>query len=382
MLDCQKDQFSLEEDITYLNCAYSGPLPKVVEKAAQKGLLQKAKPYLMKGSDFFEETEEVRKVYARIIGVKDPKRIVSIPAASYGMAIVAHNVSLSSDQNIILVDEQFPSNVYSWKRLATENKAELRTVKPPQGTNERGKNWNLAILKSIDSKTRLVSMPHVHWADGTLFDLIAIRKRCDEVGALLIIDGTQSVGALPFDVEKIRPDALICAGYKWLMGPYSTGLAYFGSYFDNGIPIEENWINRFESENFANLVNYQDNYQEGALRYEVGQHSNFILMPMVHEALKCIESWGIQNIQDYCQNISKDAIIKLKAAGFEVEDAAYRSHHLFGVRIPKTMNMETIKQKLEKNKVFVSFRGSAIRVSPNIYNTKADMDKFVSIISA
>ena len=381
MLNCQKNQFSLEEGFTYLNCAFMGPLPKVVEEAAQKGILQKKHPYLMKGSDFFEEMEEVREVYARIIGAKDPKRIVKISASSYGVAVVTHNISIESEQNIILVDEQFPSNVYSWKRLAEENNAELRTVKPPQDTKQRGKDWNLCILKSIDSKTKVVSMPHVHWADGTLFDLIAVRKRCDEVGALLIIDGTQSVGALPFDVEKIRPDALICAGYKWLMAPYSTGLAYFGSYFDNGKPIEENWINRFESENFAALVNYQDKYQEGALRYEVGEHSNFILLPMLHEALKCIESWGVQNIQDYCQSITKEAIEKLKLAGFEVEDTAYRASHLFGVRIPKTMNMETIKQKLEKNKVFVSFRGSAIRVSPHIYNTKADMDKFVSIIS-
>ena len=197
----------------------------------------------------------------------------------------------------------------------------------------------------------------------------------------MIIDGTQSVGALPFDVEKIRPDALICAGYKWLMAPYSTGLAYFGSYFDGGKPIEENWINRFESENFAALVNYQEEYQAGALRYEVGEHSNFILLPMLHQALKCIESWGVQNIQDYCESITKEAIEKMKLAGFEIEDEAYRSHHLFGIRLPESMDMDVIKKKLEKNKVFVSFRGNAIRVSPHIYNTKADMDKLATIIS-
>lgn len=378
---CQKDKFSLAEDITYLNCAFMSPLPKLVEQAAQKGISQKAQPYLMTGNDFFEETEQVREVYARIIGTKEPKRIVSIPSSSYGIAVVAHNVSIKSDENIILVDEQFPSNVYSWKRLAKENQAELRIVKAPQTNLERGKKWNSLIIEAIDSKTRIVSMPHVHWADGTLFDLLAVRKRCDQVGALLIIDGTQSVGALPFDVAKIRPDALICAGYKWLMAPYSTGLAYFGDYFDNGNPIEENWINRFESDNFADLVNYQDKYQEGALRYEVGQHSNFILMPMLHQALKCIESWGVQNIQDYCQNITKEAIKKMKVAGFEIEDEDYRASHLFGIRIPQSMNMEVIKNKLAKNKVFVSYRGNAIRVAPHIYNTKADMDKLVAIIS-
>ena len=107
-------------------------------------------------------------------------------------------------------------------------------------------------------------MSHIHWADGTLFDLKAIRQRTRDVGALLIIDGTQSIGALPFDIQEIQPDALICAGYKWLMGPYSLGLAYLGEFFDEGIPIEENWKNRHNSHHFARLVNYEDKYQPHA----------------------------------------------------------------------------------------------------------------------
>ncbi|HBX65139.1 MAG TPA: aminotransferase, partial [Balneolaceae bacterium] len=92
-------------------------------------------------------------------------------------------------------------------------------------------------------------------------------------------------------------DALICAGYKWLMGPYSIGLAYYGPALDDGNPVEENWINRYESENFANLVNYNDEYQPGALRYEVGEHSNFILVPMMLKAVQQLNQWGVENIQ-------------------------------------------------------------------------------------
>ena len=110
----------------------------------------------------------------------------------------------------------------------------MQAISPPSILNGRGKEWNERILNSIDTKTKLVSLGHVHWADGTLFQLTDIRKRTKEVGALLVIDGTQSVGALPFDVDVIQPDALICGGYKWLMGPYSLGYAYYGEYFDQG----------------------------------------------------------------------------------------------------------------------------------------------------
>ena len=114
--------------------------------------------------------------------------------------------------------------------------AEMRTVHPVNTGMNRSATWNQAILDSIDEKTALIALPELHWADGTRFDLKNISKKGHSYGARLIIDGTQSIGASPFDVMDIRPDALICAGYKWLTGPYSLGLAYFGPIFDNGTP--------------------------------------------------------------------------------------------------------------------------------------------------
>jgi len=158
------------------------------------------------------------------------------------MATVARNLGIKPGEKIIVAAEQFPSNYFPWQRIAQENSAEVIVVAPPAELVSRGKIWNDRILDAIDSTTRAVAIGNIHWADGTLFKLEEIRKRTRDVGALLIIDGTQSIGALPFDVMQIQPDALICAGYKWLLGPYSIGLAYYGEYFDNKQPIEENWI--------------------------------------------------------------------------------------------------------------------------------------------
>lgn len=213
-----------------------------------------------------------------------------------------------------------------------------------------------------------------------MFDLIAIRKRANEVGALLIIDGTQSVGALPFDVEKVHPDALICAGYKWLLGPYSIGLAYYGEYFDEGKPVEENWINRKNSENFTGLVNYETNYQSGALRYEVGEHSNFMLVPMLLKALEQLNMWKPENIQEYCRAITKRTIDELVEMGFWIEDEAYRTSHLFGIRLPLELELQKVKEHLLKEKIYVSYRGDAIRISPNVYNTKDDLKKLLTTL--
>jgi selenocysteine lyase/cysteine desulfurase len=200
------------------------------------------------------------------------------------------------------------------------------------------------------------------------------------VGSLLVIDGTQSVGALPFDVEQIQPDALICGGYKWLMGPYSLGLAYYGPYFNDGKPVEENWINRKRSENFAALVNYQNEYQPGALRYEVGEHSNFILIPMLLAALKQINAWKPKNIQQYCSKIASGAIAELRERGFWIEEENNRANHLFGVRLPEGIDRDRLKNRLQKNNISVSFRGDAIRVSPNVYNRESEMRKLAQVL--
>lgn len=380
MLSCKRSKFSLPRNSTYLNCAYMAPLLSSVEKAGIRGLRLKRNPSDVAPSDFFEQSSHVRRSFAAMIHCAQENRVAIIPSVSYGMATVAKNILIEKHQRIVVAAEQFPSNYYSWKRLADENGASVVAVGPPSEPEGRASKWNERILEAIGPATRIVAISHVHWADGTKFDLREIRKRTREVGALLIVDGTQSVGALPFDVRDIDPDALVVAGYKWLLGPYGIGVAYFGKEFDNGIPLEENWINRINSEDFGGLVNYRDDYQEGSLRYEVGEHSNFILIPMLLKAMEQLNRWGPANIQEYCRNISAEAIKELSENGYWIEDEAFRGHHLFGIRIPQGRDLVRLKQSLLKKNISVSFRGDAIRVSPNVYNTPEEMHRLAKVL--
>lgn len=377
MLANQSFKFNLPDNQIYLNCAYMAPMLKSVEEAGIEGIRRKRNPAIVTPQDFFTDTELLRKEYGKLINTTEHERIVVIPSVSYGIATVANNVEISKGENIVTMGEQFPSNYYPWKKLCDRQGAELKVVKAPESNNDRGKTWNERVLDAIDKNTKVVAMAHVHWADGTKYNLKAIRKRSREVGALLVIDGTQSVGALPFNVQDIEPDALICAGYKWLFGPYSIGLAYYGEYFDKGTPIEENWINRAKSEDFASLVNYEDQYQPGALRYEVGEHSNFILVPMLLEALKQINEWGPANIQTYCRSVTEAALKRLEGKGFHIENNDFRGEHLFGIRVEKGLNQERLKVLLAQENILVSLRGNAVRIAPHTYNSPQDMEKLV-----
>ena len=377
MLTNQKEKFRLPETVTYLNGAFMSPLLRSVEKIGHEAVSQKCLPFEINADDFFMGTENLRKVFADFIAAPDFLNTAIIPSVSYGIATVANNIKLTPGDEIIIVEAQFPSNVYAWQKIASKNNASVKVIAPPDTFESRGKIWNQNIINAITPKTALVAIGPAHWADGTLFDLKTIREKTKLHNALLIIDGAQSIGALPFSVKDIQPDALITVGYKWLLGPYGLGMAYYSDAFNDGEPIENNWINRFNSEDFTQLVNYQSDYQPKAGRYNMGECSNFNLVPMLTKSLEQLVEWKPENIQDYCENISKEAIKELRNLGCFVEDKTYRANHLFGVYLPKHIKLDKLKARFKENNIYVSYRGDAIRVSPNVYNSENEFEKFV-----
>ncbi|MGB6269781.1 MAG: aminotransferase class V-fold PLP-dependent enzyme [Olleya sp.] len=378
-LQHQKHLFDIPEEVTYLNIAAQSPSFKAIYEAGLEGLQQKNRPHTIGLSDYFEPVIELKKLFAKLIDEDDYNRVVTIPSVSYGMATVANNIKLNPGDEIIVIDEQFPSNYYSWKKLANNYDATIKTITKPK--NDPSKLWDDLILEAITDKTALVAIGNIHWSNGNLFNLKAISKKAKQHNALLIIDGSQSIGALPFSIKEIQPDALICAGYKWLFGPYGCAFAYFGPYFDNGNPIEENWSNRLNSEDFSVLTNYESQYKPLANRYQVGQSGNFIYIKMQIAALKQVIAWTPKAIQEYCKVISAEAVKELKALGCEIENDTYRTHHLFGIKLPEGLDLNILKKDLFNKNIFVSFRGKYIRVSCHLFNTAEDFKPLTACLS-
>jgi selenocysteine lyase/cysteine desulfurase len=380
-LTCQKHLFSLDPDVHYLNGAYMSPQLTSVEEAGLRALQRKNRPNGIAPQDFFGDPERLRRLFAQLVGAS-AEAVALIPAVSYGMAVIAKNLPAKAGQKIVLAESQFPSNVYPWLTLAKEKGLDIETVTMPKASEQRGLHWNERLLEAIDGRTALVAIGHIHWATGTIFDLQKIATKVHAQGGLLVVDGTQSVGALPMDVHDLGLDALICGGYKWLMGPYSLGYAWFGAAFMEGQPLEENWISRHDSQNFARLVDYQSSYQPGARRFDVGERSNFILVPMGIAALEQLLLWQPARVQAYCGELLRDAVPQWQAAGFGVDDAAWRAAHLFGIQLPAHVEAADLQQKLRTRNVQVSVRGDFVRISPNVYNDAADVSALTAVLTS
>ena len=367
-MENQSHLFQLEQDVHYLNCAYMSPLLKAVEKQAISEIEKRRNPQNLTLADFFDPVSEVKKLFSNLIGGDDPDRIAIVPSASYGLATAALNMPARKGGKIVLLEGQFPSNYYVWKKRADSSGMKLEIVNKPTGQT----SWSEKVLNTISPDTAAVVIAPVHWADGSKFDCSSIGERCKETESYFILDGTQAIGASEFDIGESRADALICAGYKWLMGPYSFGLAYYGPKFDNGNALEENWFSKVGSDDFANLVDYQEEFRPKAWRYNVGECSNFIYIKMMIAALKQIMEWSPSSIQNHCAEISSSFIGRISEMGFSLDAPDNRARHLFGILPTKTFSWEEFNRCCTEKKVLVSHRGPYIRVSPHLYNTAED----------
>lgn len=375
MLTCQRDRFSIPEGEHYLNGAYFAPLLRAAEEAALRRLQELRLPR-MTSDDFFEESDRLRELFARLIGSDAPQRVAILPAVSYGISVAARNAEVAPGRNVVLTGEQFPSNVYAWLRLAERERLRVRRAARPAAPDAGGDAWTVRILEAIDADTAVVALPHVHWTDGTRFDLPRIARRAREVGAAVVVDGSQSIGALPFDVNEVRPDAVICAGYKWLLGPYSLCVGWFGPRFDGGEPLEETWIARRGSDDFRGLVDAAHEYLPGAVRYDVGERSNFLLLPMLIAGLEAVLEWGPERIQAYCRTLLAELMARARERGAlaEPDRQPARAEHILGLPLPPESDPGRVGKRLAARRVHASLRGRALRISANVYNRQADVE--------
>jgi len=373
MLPCQRHLFDIPEDVAYLNCAYMSPLMRPVIEAGNVALARKAHPWELTPDQFFTGSEEFRATAARLIDAPaDCVAIVS--SASYGIATATRNLPLSKGQSILVLEEQFPSNYYAWQRLADEHGAAFKIVVWPDDGD-----WTAAVLNSLTADVAIAALPNVQWTSGGKLDLVRIGAACRKIGSALVLDLTQSLGALPFSIREVQPDFAVAANYKWLMGPYTTGLLYVAPQWHGGRPLEENWIQRSNARDFASLILYTDKYDAGARRFDMGERSNFALLPAATRAIKQLLEWGVAQISETAGALNRQLAAAAAEVGFSSPPEDLRAPHYLCLRRKAGIPAE-LPDILARQKVFVSVRGSSVRVTPHFYNSATDGDRLIACL--
>ena len=369
----QRHLFEIPDGVAFFNCANLAPQLRSVRKAGERALARNARPWEIASSDWFTDVERLRALFARLDG-GDADGVALVPSTSYGLAVAALNLDARPGSRVLTIARDFPSAVYTWRSFAHRTGAEVRTV-----AREAHQSWTEALLEAIDERVAVVAVPNVHWTDGSLVDLWAIAERARSVGAVVAIDATQSLGAMPLDVRALDPDFVVAAGYKWLLGPFGLGYLYVAERHRDGRPLEENWILRAGSDDFARLTDYRDDYQAGARRFDVGERTNFTLVPMAIAALEQLLDWQVDRIAGalaiHTGRIEREAA----ARGLLPLPAGERGPHMLGIRVPGSTS--TLAPALAARGVYVSVRAGLVRVAPHAYTSEADIDLLLDALA-
>lgn len=370
-----RDAFDLPRDVVWMNCAQMSAMHRSVADAGRRGVDRKRRPWETPPARFFDEVERARSLFADLAQC-DADGVALTPSASYGLAVAARNLPARAGQTILLVERQFPSNVYAWRRLAAETGAEIVTVRrAPDGAVTE------PLLQAIDERTAIVACGGVHWSDGTPIDLTAVSRRAKSVGAAFVVDLCQALGATDLDLGAIAPDFAAAPMYKWMLGPYASAFLYVDAKWRDGRPLEESWVNRANAEDFAGLVDYTDAYAPGARRFDMGEKAKFHTLPMTVAALELLCAWRPARIAAALQAVNDRLAGALEMRGFDVPARALRSPHYFGVGLPPGAP-DDLAARLAASNVFASVRGGRLRIAPHLWIDAEDEARFVAAIDA
>ena len=394
--------------VAYFNNASSTRLPPSVLAAGQRALHSQACPWDAPSHDAQDDLKQIRRLFAKLIGslCVDGSDVTICPSTAFAITLAAHNLrrtgKIRPNSKILLIQDQMPSAVYPWQEICHFVEGLELLVVPYPETKERG--WTELILEQLQDAEQNISvacLPQCHWADGSLIDLVKVSEACQSCNVSLVIDATQSIGAMPFSVQEIDAELVSCSVHKWLLAPHGCSLCYVNPRnHDAWLPLDQHdrarlcnenplWdveTNKLRSGRIQDGAGYSEEFVHGARRLDAGGRPNPILMPMLRAALEILARYGdIERIQSKISEINDQVLEGAMQMGFTTSPGP-RAGHILGLRpgsdelkaklTPEAM-LEICK-RLQAKGIFISARCGAFRISPYINTTEDEVKQLLA----
>jgi len=376
--DWKKEWFEIE-DATYLNTSAHAAMPRVTLRAVQNSIEANKFPHHIDDDVFFEAPIRIRASLSKMIGAR-PEEIAVTSGAGTGVAAVAHLLTWKPGDEVITAKGEFPVQYATWKPMEEREGVKLTIVAPRDCFITADD-----LIAAMTPRTRVVSVSHVRFDDGSLLDAARVAAACHAQGALLVLDVSQSCGAVPMNVKNLDADFLVCAGYKWLLSPYGTGFFWVKSeHQDTGRPGPFSWTSQATDSFFA--MRYVDpKPSRSAKRWDSGEaatYFNFNLAAMdasvdfvLRAGPELVREHNRKLLELLFEHLPKDCVVASPL------DSTQRGPcGSFTARTPeKTVE---VYQKLQKEHVVVAMREGKIRVSPHLFNSERDIDRLISVVTS
>jgi len=360
-LDELRQEFPLTEELTYLNHAATSPLPGRT-RAAMTSFIE-TRRFVRRAREEYETLDQdLRQALGQLINAS-PEEIALVQNTAEGINIAAHAIPFQPGDNVILCDMEYPANVYPWLNLERRG-VEARIIPHREG--------GLALddlEATIDERTKAIAVSSVEFLTGFRNDLQSIGKLCRARGIYFVVDGIQSLGAIPLDVRECQIDLLSCGGPKWLMGPCGQGFLFCRQeLLEEMIPA---YAGATSVVDFLNFRDYDLTFLPDAKRFELGTN-NLVGEVGLLASVNLLLEVGIEEIRRWTLHLTGVLIEDLQERGYQIA-SCLRPEHRSAIISFTTPDVEAAYEKLIANKVIVALRENYIRVSPHCYNTEEEV---------
>jgi cysteine desulfurase/selenocysteine lyase len=362
------------DDAVYLDSAAHAVMPRSVSDAVEEAIAANRGPHRVDDAVFFDIPGRVRSSLAALIGAH-AREIALTTGASSGLQMLAHHLPWERGDEVVIAAGDFPLQYAVWKPMEQRSGVKLAIAKP------RGRFLTADdVIETITPRTRVVSVAHVRFDDGSVLDARRVADACHAQGALLALDVSQSCGAIPIDVQALGADVVVCAGYKWLLGPYGTGFFRVSErLLDALLPGPFYWTGQ-PGETFATLNFAEPEPSRDARRWdaaEMATHFNLNLMAM-SAGVELVLRIGPAAVQQHNATLI-DALFERLPAGYTaaspLEASARGPYGCFTAG--DAQKSAAVHERLRADGFIVSLRQGRIRVAPHLFNATEQIERLI-----
>ncbi|MBA3554741.1 MAG: aminotransferase class V-fold PLP-dependent enzyme [Gemmatimonadales bacterium] len=366
-------EFPWTEGTVYLNNASIGPLPERTRLALEEFNRRRAAPYQLPDRELFGMLAESRRLAARLVGAS-PEEIGLTVNTGFGLSIAARGLRLRPGEVVLVSDREFPANVYPWLRLSDSGVITELVPATEQGWPDEER-----LLERLrDPRVRALAVSLVQFSNGYLVDLDRLSAATRDTGAWLVVDAIQGVGQIPVDLAHTQVDVLACGGQKWLLSPWGSGFVYVRKELISSLdPAITGWLAFEGTDDLTQLTRYDDTLRSDARRFE--------LMTLPYQdfagfntSLNLLLEAGIERIREHLATLHRPVLDWADRTGTRV--VSPRDHRGSGIICLAPNEVAEAHRRLKAARIVTSLREGAIRLSPHLYNTVAEMERVVEVL--
>ncbi|MEQ9298915.1 MAG: aminotransferase class V-fold PLP-dependent enzyme [Cyclobacteriaceae bacterium] len=359
-----RSNYPVLDKCTYLNTASSGAISKGTAEVMKTFAEDQLNNATLNRSNWIATIEESRNNTAKLINAAISE-VAFTPDVSIAMSFTAQ--ALGHKKTVAILEDEFPSVVLPWISHAYD----ISWIKRAEDHSFDLSDFEKAIVGG----THVVIISWVHYNSGITTDLETLGQLCKEHGAILVVDATQGLGAIPMDVKKYNISILMASTFKWLTGGYGTCVMYVSDEIQSALHHKAMGWNSLVD--FGMEPTLQSNWKTGAPSFELG-HLKYLNLITFGQALKELQETGIQNINQRIESLREYLINSL--GQLDKTPILRETQQVVSGIITVAADIELQKWLTQQN-IIITYRENYIRLSVHFYNDFEDVDRLASAIS-